>query len=330
MLPGVRLGCAALAVVFGLAACASPDAPGTGGTGGAPIGGAGGGSECDPSAPLNDKGECDDGDPKTADRCDSTAHCAHTPVECDGYDSPEIQVAVCDDGDPCTADRCLAEACVNEPAATPECPVGTGGAGGGGAVCPRLSGYDDEAEDAQLVGGLSDEVGGAFGARLSDEPLSAAVACSTVVVGLANFTNPAVCALPVTVDVAAWSDAGEVDAESGSVVPATTPSTTNHLLADGVAEAFLGDPNTIVVRFSEAVTFKAGEYPFVALKLAATNLCAVLTGPTCAGAESLRYRPAAPGAGWAPLAHAKAADPPQVPDLEGMLLLGVEDCAAVP
>lgn len=101
----------------------------TGGSGGGDAGGSGGAggetavatsavvnaceiAEC--VADLSEakgKADCDDGDPKTADRCfaiapECGAICVHVPVFCDHYDSDVVQQALCDDSDPCTADRC--------------------------------------------------------------------------------------------------------------------------------------------------------------------------------------------------------------------------------
>jgi hypothetical protein len=69
-------------------------------------------AQCDPSvSEAKGKADCDDDDPKTADRCFAVAPecgalCVHVPVPCDHYDSAATQQAACDDGDPCTADRC--------------------------------------------------------------------------------------------------------------------------------------------------------------------------------------------------------------------------------
>lgn len=69
--------------------------------------------ECDLGAVIGkQKAACDDGNPKTADRCVwitpecDGGVCSHTEVECDWLDPIESQQATCDDDDACTADRC--------------------------------------------------------------------------------------------------------------------------------------------------------------------------------------------------------------------------------
>jgi hypothetical protein len=79
---------------------------------------------CDLAPVAKQKADCDDGDPQTADRCvqitpdcDGTV-CAHVEVQCDHYDSAEIQLALCDDGDECSSDRCSDNnACIHSPIA---------------------------------------------------------------------------------------------------------------------------------------------------------------------------------------------------------------------
>lgn len=79
---------------------------------------------CDLAPVAKQKADCDDGDPQTADRCvqitpecDGTV-CAHVEVQCDHYDSAEIQLTLCDDGDECTSDRCGDDnACIHSPIA---------------------------------------------------------------------------------------------------------------------------------------------------------------------------------------------------------------------
>jgi hypothetical protein len=102
---------------------ASGGAGGEGGAaGGVPVGGGFPAicqlDECDPAGPKEGKLECDDADPKTADRCIATkcgGACAHVKVECDGADTGAVQAAVCDDGDPCTVDRCAVSSCEHLP-----------------------------------------------------------------------------------------------------------------------------------------------------------------------------------------------------------------------
>jgi hypothetical protein len=88
-----------------------------GGAAGADGGGAGGGGQCDwvseCAADVDKKAQkvaCDDGNPKTVDRCvavgDIGGVCAHTDAECDNFDPMPVQEATCDDGDIKTVDRC--------------------------------------------------------------------------------------------------------------------------------------------------------------------------------------------------------------------------------
>ncbi len=65
-------------------------------------------SGCQPGTPPT----CDDGDPCTADACDETLGCTHTPLPgCTGCTLPSD----CDDHDACTTDTCTAGACANTP-----------------------------------------------------------------------------------------------------------------------------------------------------------------------------------------------------------------------
>lgn len=92
------------------------------GTGTSGTGGACPERECPPGEPFPGKRICDDGDPKTVDRCvvePCGGVCTNSPAECDGFDPPDVQKVVCDDSDPCTDDRCLpaTNECVSKPAA---------------------------------------------------------------------------------------------------------------------------------------------------------------------------------------------------------------------
>lgn len=78
-------------------------------------------SECDPAADKKvQKKACDDGNPKTADRCAFVGviggTCAHVDVECDNFDPVPTQQMACDDGDPNTLDKCTQwNACLSHP-----------------------------------------------------------------------------------------------------------------------------------------------------------------------------------------------------------------------
>lgn len=210
---------------------------------------------------------------------------------------------------------------------------GAAGDGGGGAAdpCQPLHGYAEGAAYAGHLGVWYDEVGGFLGARLSSEPLAETQSCATLVVGVAEFSNPLVCALPAEVELAAWSDGGAVDPETGDVVPATVPTTTKVSLSGALSKAaFDGYAEAGEYRFALPVSLAAGEHPFAAMRISSTTNCAVRATPECSGAYALRYRPAAPGQGWSPLRHAKSDDPPEIPDVEGQLLFAVEDCAPLP
>jgi hypothetical protein len=206
-----------------------------------------------------------------------------------------------------------------------------GGSGGDSNPCEPLTGYDLDGAYAGGIGPYADEVGGFFGARLANTPLAEAIECNTLVVGIATFSNPDVCALPEEVGIAAWSDAGEAEAETGEIVPASAPAPTIHPLLVASKSTMGGYKEAGVYRFKGVVPihFEAGQYPFVAVQLQPA-LCVASAAPVCEGSASLRYRPSAPGAGWSPLAHAKSDAPVQVPDLAGLqLVLGVEGCAPV-
>jgi len=201
----------------------------------------------------------------------------------------------------------------------------TGGGGSAGAACPPFLGFDPTVDGAGIVGPYVDEYGGFFAVRLSDSPLAAAVECKVLVVGLGAFSNPSVCAVPPEIHALAWSDIGEIDAGTGEVIPAKPlPASTTFAVGDAAIEGF--GPGLRLYRFPLLSTFAAGEYPFAAFRLDPA-ICGVLTHPGCDGVEPLRYRPAAPGAGWSPLDKAKPDAPPQIPDLVGyQLAIGVEDC----
>ena len=67
-----------------------------------------GASGCQPGTPPT----CDDGDPCTADACDATLGCTHTPLPgCPGCTTP----ADCDDHNACTTEVCTAGSCANTP-----------------------------------------------------------------------------------------------------------------------------------------------------------------------------------------------------------------------
>lgn len=57
--------------------------------------------------------DCDDGDDCTADACDTSSGCSHTPIDGCCADASD-----CDDDDPCTVDLCEASACAHAPEPT--------------------------------------------------------------------------------------------------------------------------------------------------------------------------------------------------------------------
>lgn len=133
-------GCQARVVVDEPWVQPPPPPPGNGGAAGGTTGGGGGGggggapvcgfeSECDPTADKKaQKASCDDGDPKTVDRCVTVAAlggvCAHTEAECDVFDPVSLQAVVCDDGDPETDDRCTKwNACLSKKSAAEAAPA---------------------------------------------------------------------------------------------------------------------------------------------------------------------------------------------------------------
>ena len=191
-----------------------------------------------------------------------------------------------------------------------------------------MAGYDVAGVFAGHAGPLPDEHGGYFGARLAPAPLGVDVECQTIVIGIASFSNPTICAVPAEIGIAAWSDAGAEDPETGETMPATVPGAVM-LPVPNEKEDFDGHAEAGVYRFAHPVLFKAGEYPFAALQLQQA-ICAVRSQPLCDGSIALRYRPdGTPGAGWAPLSHAKSTAPREVPDLADQLVIAAEDCTAV-
>ncbi len=204
---------------------------------------------------------------------------------------------------------------------------GTGGAVDPGCLAP-LSAFNTEGSYSNPIGPWIDEDGGFFAGRLPS-PFAVDTVCNAVLVGLATFSNPGICQIPATVSIAAWSDAGEVDPETGAVLPATVPTATPMPTAGATKEAYGGSTEATIFRFAMPATFKAGEPAFVAVQLQQA-ICAAGTKPVCDSTSSLRYRPKAPGAGWALLSDAKPDAPAQVPDVEEQLIFGVADCEAVP
>ncbi len=133
--------------------------------------------------------DCDDGNPCTADACDMTTGCSHTPtpgVSCadaDVCDGDEVCDAAgtcaagtaldCDDGNPCTSDSCAAASgCANDPDEGASCDDGdactsgescdaSGACGGGAPIC------DAGAPDPD--GGLAEDAGVAEDASVADD-----------------------------------------------------------------------------------------------------------------------------------------------------------------
>ena len=204
---------------------------------------------------------------------------------------------------------------------------GAGGAGGGeptGCPDPLLS-YDPNASYGNPIGPYTDEFGGFFAGRLP--PFAVDTQCTHVVVGLASFSNPAVCKLPASVGMEAWSEAGVVDPDTGAILPVLVPGAVIVTPLAGLSAGMFNDsPETHVYKVPLTRTYKAGESVFVAAQLQPA-MCVAGTFAPCDETASLRFRPEQPGQGWAPLSHAQDSAPQQVPDVAEQLLFGVDGCS---
>lgn len=204
---------------------------------------------------------------------------------------------------------------------------GTGGTGGMGPDCSNpLLAYPLDGSYSNPIGPLPDEMGGFFANRVS-EVFDVDTVCSTLVIGLASFSNPKICSLPASIGVVAWSDPGSV-LTTGETVPATVPTPVVLDLASADHSLYADSPQANVYRFNGTWSFKAGEPVFVGVQLQ-QYLCAVGAAPICDAASGVRYRPNEPGAGWMLMSNPRDDVPPQVPSVYEQMLFGLEDCQPI-